>query len=83
MLSHRLFNVLHTCIALQISAGLDAILDFSLSIPINTDSLQSLICAPTTSNICEAKLFQPVTGNTPLTAKFEIFDQHNKMIHFS
>jgi len=64
-----LISYIHTCIALQTSAGLDAILGFGLSILINAASFPSLICAPTTSNICETQLFQPVTENTPLTAK--------------
>ena len=57
------------CIAVQTSARLDAILDFGLSIPINASSLLSLICAPTTSSICETQPFQPVTRNTLLTTK--------------
>ena len=57
LLSHRLFIVLHTGIALQTSAGLDALLDFGLSIPINAASLPSIICAPTTSSICKTQLF--------------------------
>ena len=64
------------------SAGLHAILDFVLSIPINAASHPLLICTPITCSICETQLFQAVTGNTPLTAEFEIFDWHITMIRF-
>ena len=50
------FNVLHACIALQTSAGLDAILDFCWSMPINATSLPSLICVPNASSIWETQL---------------------------
>ena len=62
--------MLYTCIALQTSAGLDAILDFRLSIPINALSLLPHIWAPITSSLRETQLFQPVIRNTPITAKF-------------
>ena len=55
---------------------IDAILDFGLNIPINAVNLPSLIWVTTSSSTCETRLFQPVDGNTPLTAKFGIFDRH-------
>ena len=61
----QIFIVLYTCIALQMVAGLNAILNSGLSIPIKADSLPLLICTPTTNSICDTQLFQPVTGNTP------------------
>ena len=45
------------------SAGLDAILGFGLRVPINAASL------PSPPLRAETQLLQPVTGNTPLTAK--------------
>ena len=78
----QIFIVLYTCIALQMVAGLNAILNSGLSIPIKADSLPLLICTPTTNSICDTQLFQPVTGNTPWTSNFGIFDRHTKMICF-
>ena len=71
--SSELLNYCDFITYVACNGGLDAILDFGLSIPINAASLPSLICTPTTTSICETQLIQPVTKNTASRAKFGIF----------
>ena len=63
----QIFIVLYTCIALQTSVGLDAILDCPEHVYQSTSSVMitQLIEPPISSNFCETQLFRPVTRNTP------------------
>ena len=79
LLSHKLFIVLHNCIALQMSAGLDAILDFGLNVPINAASFPSLIC----QQHLRSEALSASVWKYPVNSKMWHFDRHTKMIRLS